>query len=82
MYSVQFACGSQRGTFDLTIAGGGRATISSTTAPSPGAVQGGLGGSMDRVSAGELAAGGALVVVAATGTVYAIRRRRPQNHHH
>jgi hypothetical protein len=83
VYSVQFACGSQRGTFDLTIAGGGRATstINSTTLASPGAVRGGLGGSVDRVGAGELAAGTALVLVAATGAVYAVRRRSENRQH-
>jgi hypothetical protein len=43
--------------------------------PSPGAVRGGVGGSIGGLNAGEIAAGTALVVVAATGAIYVVRRR-------
>jgi hypothetical protein len=82
VYSVQFRCGAQSGRFNLTIAGGqATPTIRATTATSPGAVRGGVGGSIGGLNAGEIAAGTALVVVAATGAIYVVRRRLNNRRH-
>ncbi|MEW2080186.1 hypothetical protein [Streptomyces sp. NPDC005283] len=80
VYTVRFTCGSQVGTFDLTIARS-TPTISSTASVSPGAVQGGLGGSIGGLNGGELAAGTALIVAAATATIYVVRRRSSSRQH-
>ncbi|MFF3323945.1 hypothetical protein [Streptomyces sp. NPDC002889] len=81
VYSVQFNCIGRIGTIDLTIAGGtARPTVSSTGAPALG-VRGGLGGSIDRLNAGEITAGSALVLAAAAGTVIAVRRRNASRQH-
>jgi hypothetical protein len=75
-YRVTFRCDGRTGTANLTIASG-----SATPRPTvPGAVNGGLGGSVGGVDAAELAAGGAMVLAAAGGTVYAARRRTPGSH--
>ncbi|MFD9224174.1 hypothetical protein ACFWDI_30210 [Streptomyces sp. NPDC060064] len=85
VYTVRFTCGSQVGTFALAIAGGGsNPTISSTTTVGPGAVgavRGGLGGSIGGLNAGELAGGTALIVAAATATIYVVRRRTLNRQH-
>ncbi|MFF1483011.1 hypothetical protein ACFVYD_36675 [Streptomyces sp. NPDC058301] len=80
-YTVTFTCGGERGTTDLTIAGGfptlrptTRPTISTTTAPSRG-VRGGLGGASDGIDKGEIAIGLALVAVAGGGLMFYLRRR-------
>lgn len=53
-----------------------RATAAPTSsAPAPAGVQGGLGGSVGSLDRGELAAGAALVLAAAGGTVFFVRRR-------
>lgn len=95
VYTVSFTCaGGTPGTVDLTIA---RATSSptasstavptvtatrtvTTTAPTQG-VRGGEGGSIGGMNAGELAAGTGLVVAAATGIIYMLRRRAESRRH-
>ncbi|GLF92794.1 hypothetical protein [Streptomyces yaizuensis] len=86
-YSVQFTCGSTRGTFNLGIAGGSSSpTISSTAAVSapatPLGVRGGLGGSVGEVDAGEVAIGAALVLSALTAAAVLVRRRTPEDRRH
>lgn len=87
-YSVQFNCpGQGTGSFNLTISGGrSTPTISTTSAATaaattPAGVRGGLGGSIGGLNGGEIAAGTALVVLAATGTVFAVRRRTDGRRH-
>jgi hypothetical protein len=78
-YAVQFTCGSQRGTFNLSVAGTSTPTISSTVTPQ--GVRGGLGGSVGGPDGTTFAVGGALVVAAATATGLVVRRRtRPHRH--
>ncbi|MFF8293342.1 hypothetical protein ACF068_29560 [Streptomyces sp. NPDC016309] len=95
VYTVSFTCaGGTPGTVDLTIL---RATVTPTTsstavptvtatrtvttaAPSQG-VRGGQGGSIGGLDTGELAAGTGLVVAAATGVVYLLRRRAESRRH-
>ncbi|WP_256107801.1 hypothetical protein [Streptomyces sp. ODS05-4] len=89
--------GGQPGSAELTIASSSRPPTSSSTrmpsaaasapasvpaspAPSQG-VRGGVGGSIGGWNAGELAAGTALAVAAATGVVYAVRRRADGRRH-
>ncbi|MEV6201542.1 hypothetical protein AB0M64_16445 [Streptomyces sp. NPDC051771] len=84
VYTVAFNCsGGVQDTVDLTISG--LATLSptarSTVLLTPRGVQGGLGGSQSAVGPGTLAAGTALVLVAAAGTAYAIRRRSSERKH-
>ncbi|MER5890408.1 hypothetical protein ABT160_41830 [Streptomyces sp. NPDC001941] len=84
MYTVSFTCpGGTSGTAEVTVAGGSAApTTSSTSVPAtPRGVRGGLGGSVGVMDAGELAAGTALVVAAATGVVYVMRRRTEGRQH-
>ncbi|MFF4233497.1 hypothetical protein [Streptomyces sp. NPDC001820] len=89
-YSVQFNCpGQGTGSFNITIAGGRSTptigstatTAATTTATAPGAVRGGLGGSIAGLNAGQLAAGTALVVAAATATIFLVRRRAEGRRH-
>ncbi|MFF3400055.1 hypothetical protein ACFYW6_16185 [Streptomyces sp. NPDC002659] len=83
-YSVQFNCpGQGTGSFNLTISGGrSTPTIRTTsTSTAPAGVRGGLGGSIGGLNAGELAAGTALVVAAATGTIFVVRRRAESRRH-
>ncbi|MEU2509074.1 hypothetical protein ABZ621_30790 [Streptomyces sp. NPDC007863] len=84
VYTVAFNCsGGVQDTVDLTISG--LATLSptarSTVLLTPRGVQGGLGGSQSAVGPGTLAAGTALVLVAAAGSAYAIRRRTSERKH-
>ncbi|MER7664298.1 MULTISPECIES: hypothetical protein [unclassified Streptomyces] len=81
-YSVQFNCGNDRGTFNLTIAGGrSTPTTGSTVTTTPQGVQGGLGGSVGGLERGEVAAGAGLVLAAATATVFVLRRRVADRRH-
>ncbi|MEV7525282.1 hypothetical protein [Streptomyces sp. NPDC091371] len=89
LYSVSFTCNGETGSADLTIAGGStRPTTSSTrTATSSpggvvGAVRGGLGGSAAGMDAAELGAGAGLLLAAAGGTAFALRRRRGSGRGH
>ncbi len=88
VYTVAFNCtGGVQDTVDLTIAGGATATatptIRSTILTTPRGVQGGLGGSVDDgVGPVELAAGGALVLAAAGGVFYVVRRRGAESRRH
>lgn len=79
VYTVSFNCtGGVQETVALTISGTSPATptANSTVLTPPRGVQGGLGGSVDEgVRPGLLAGGAALVLAAATGTVYVVRRR-------
>ncbi|MFG3497586.1 hypothetical protein [Streptomyces sp. NPDC047928] len=92
VYTVSFTCaGGAPGTAQLTIATA--PTISTTAvptvtrtatvvAPPTQGVRGGVGGSVgDDWHAGQIAAGTALVVAAATGVVYVVRRRADQRRH-
>ncbi|MEV6396072.1 hypothetical protein AB0M39_15065 [Streptomyces sp. NPDC051907] len=81
VFSVSFACGSATASLDLTIAGGTTRPTARSTTVSPSGVQGGLGGSIGGMNAGEVAAGTALVVAAATGVVYFVRRRSETRQH-
>ncbi|MGW0860524.1 hypothetical protein [Streptomyces sp. NPDC002690] len=57
------------------------ATASPTSsAPAPAGVQGGLGGSIGSLDRGELATGAALVLAAAGGIVFFVRRRGAVRH--
>ncbi|WP_326701299.1 hypothetical protein OG909_30725 [Streptomyces sp. NBC_01754] len=84
-YAVTFRCGTATKTANLAVTGG--ATSTPTTAPttsstvSPNGVQGGLGGSIGRTDPTRIAAGSALVTVAAAGTFYALRKRRDAPRH-
>ncbi|MGR8007078.1 hypothetical protein [Streptomyces hypolithicus] len=94
VYTVTYTCDDdgRTATADLTIAGGttpaptrtptatATRTVSSTTAPTRPA-RGGVGGSVDGMNAGEIAAGAALVVAAIGGTVYVVRRRSGNRQH-
>ncbi|MER8041322.1 hypothetical protein [Streptomyces sp. NPDC094032] len=85
VYTVSFNCtGGIAGTVDLTISGGSTSTptASSTLLTPPRGVQGGLGGSIGPADAWTLAAGGALVLTAATGVVLAVRRRSADGRRH
>ncbi|MFB7512056.1 hypothetical protein [Streptomyces sp. NPDC056144] len=85
VYTVSFNCtGGVQDTVDLTISGAttAPATISSTILTTPRGVQGGLGGSVDEVDGTALAAGTALVLAAATGAVYVVRRRSGTTRRH
>ncbi|MFD7227659.1 hypothetical protein [Streptomyces sp. NPDC059881] len=82
VYSVQFTCNGQTGTTDVTISGGagGSATptirsTTTSTVPAPQGVRGGVGGSISRMNAGEIAAGAVLVLAASGGVFYVVRRR-------
>ncbi|MFF5896968.1 hypothetical protein ACFY8O_13670 [Streptomyces argenteolus] len=85
VYEVTFRCGTTTRSANLTITSA--ATSSPTTAPttsstaSPSGVLGGLGGSVDTMDPAEIAAGSALVAVAAAGSVYFLRRRRTGRQH-
>ncbi|MER6997886.1 hypothetical protein [Streptomyces sp. NPDC000410] len=83
VYSVAFTCNGQTGTTDLTIAGGTAApTIrSTTTVPPVQGVKGGLGGSIGKLNALEIAAGSVLVLTAAGGAFYLVRRRSGNRMH-
>ncbi|MEW1612782.1 MULTISPECIES: hypothetical protein [unclassified Streptomyces] len=93
VYAVTFVCGST-GTsrnVNLSITAGPPSTpttvpttaptVSSTAVAPTGAARGGLGGSMETMDSVELALGGALVVAAATGTLYFVRRRSAGRRH-
>ncbi|MEU4129364.1 hypothetical protein [Streptomyces wuyuanensis] len=83
VYSVQFTCNNQTGTTDLTISGGSggaatptiRSTSTAAAQPQPQGVKGGLGGSIGGLNAVEIAAGTVLVLAASGGIVYVVRRR-------
>ncbi|MGW4231903.1 hypothetical protein ACWEF9_21845 [Streptomyces sp. NPDC004980] len=93
VYEVTFRCGNTTRTADLSITSGATAspTASPTTAPttapttsstaSPSGVLGGLGGSVDTMDPGEIAAGSALVTAAAAGAFYVLRKRRTSRQH-
>ncbi|MGW1227474.1 hypothetical protein [Streptomyces sp. NPDC001478] len=95
VYEVTFICNtspSSTAKVNLTVsAASASPTTSSTRSPAPGVspgstvspagVQGGLGGSIDSVGTGEIVAGTALAVAAATGTVFMVRRRRESRSH-
>lgn len=92
-YRVTFSCDGTTGTRTLTIARAAGAPSPTTAAPravtptasstslTPAGVQGGLGGSIGGMNAAEIVTGTALVVAAATGTVYAVRRRTDARGH-
>ncbi|KUH36837.1 MULTISPECIES: hypothetical protein [Streptomyces] len=88
-YTVSFTCaGGAPGTARLRVAAGTTSstaaptvTRTATVTPAPSGVRGGLGGSVGGWNAGELAAGTGLVVAAATGVVYALRRRAESRRH-
>ncbi|MBT3074744.1 MULTISPECIES: hypothetical protein [Streptomyces] len=92
VYAVTFSCGSTGTTrnVNLTITAG--ATVTPTTTPTttptvsstaiaPSGVRGGLGGSAGTTDTVQIAAGAALVLAAATGTLYFARRRSTGRRH-
>ncbi|MFJ1589171.1 hypothetical protein ACIOD0_02800 [Kitasatospora albolonga] len=97
VYAVTFSCGSTGTTrnVNLTITAGATATPTPTTAPTtaptvsstaiapiaPSGVRGGLGGSSGTPDTAQLAAGAALVLTAAAGTLYFARRRSADRRH-
>lgn len=94
VYAVTFSCGSTGTTrnVNLTITAGPTVppapTAVPTTAPTvsstaiaPSGVRGGLGGSAGTTDPVQIAAGAALVLVAATGTLYFARRRSTGRRH-
>ncbi|MFD4029374.1 hypothetical protein ACFWVP_02260 [Streptomyces sp. NPDC058637] len=89
VYEVTFRCGNTTRTADLSITSGATAspTTVPTTAPTtsstatPSGVLGGLGGSVDTMDPGEIAAGSALVTTAAAGAFYVLRKRRTGRQH-
>ncbi|HET6859962.1 MAG TPA: hypothetical protein VFH94_23070 [Streptomyces sp.] len=83
VYAVTFTCNGVTSTADLTIAGGAP-TTSSTTIPTTtptGPARGGLGGSVSGIDSKEIAAGAALVAVAAGAAVFVVRRRGGSRQH-
>lgn len=64
--------GAHRVTFECS-PGGERVTVALQV--TPGAARGGTGGSIDSMSRGQIAAGGALVAVALGAGIWVIRRR-------
>ncbi|WP_435972912.1 hypothetical protein [Streptomyces sp. Qhu_M48] len=86
VYTVVFNCtGGVQETVTLTISGTPTATptIRSTITALPRGVQGGLGGSQDNgVGPVDLAAGGALVLAASGGVFYVVRRRDSASRRH
>ncbi|MFE7773772.1 hypothetical protein ACFU5O_07725 [Streptomyces sp. NPDC057445] len=75
VYSVTFTCNGQSGTTDLSISGGtATPTTQSTSTASPQGVKGGLGGAVSEMNAGKIATGAVLVLVAAGGVFYVVRR--------
>nr|WSZ99799.1 hypothetical protein OH820_32795 [Streptomyces sp. NBC_00857] len=85
-YRVTFSCNGMTGTRTLTIARapsptGAVTPTASSTSILPAGVQGGLGGSVGGVNTTEIVAGTALVVAAATGTIYTVRRRADARGH-
>ncbi|WP_406864473.1 hypothetical protein ABZO31_30110 [Streptomyces sp. HUAS MG47] len=83
VYTVAFNCtGGITDTVDLTIQGATTApTTSSTILTPPRGVRGGLGGSVDGTDAVALAVGGGLVLAAAAGVVFVVRRRTAGRQH-
>lgn len=80
VYKVTFTCDGSSGTTNLTIAGSSpsprpTSTVSPATIAPTAGVRGGLGGSVAGVSTAQIVAGTALVMAAATGTIYVARRR-------
>ncbi|MEF9886702.1 hypothetical protein [Streptomyces sp. P9-A4] len=86
VYTVSFNCtGGEQDTVALTVSGVPTATptISSTVLTPPRGVRGGLGGSVgDGLDPVELAAGAALVLAAAAGGAYVLRRRSARTRRH
>lgn len=97
-YLITYSCpGRPDATSQLTITGG-KPTATSTTRPtatptptvtttatatrSPaGPARGGVGGSIGGMDTGEIAAGAALVVAATGGLIFVLRRRRSSRQH-
>ncbi|MBT2493761.1 hypothetical protein J7E96_35760 [Streptomyces sp. ISL-96] len=88
MYTVTYTCDDNRQTTSqLTIAGARptptftrpRPTV--TTTATAGPARGGVGGSQDGMNAGEIAAGAALVVAATGGVIFVLRRRAGSRQH-
>ncbi|MET9512461.1 hypothetical protein ABZX62_29145 [Streptomyces flavidovirens] len=88
MYTVTYTCDDGRQTTSqLTIAGARptrtftpRPTATVTRSPA-GPARGGVGGSQGGMNAGEIAAGAALVVAATGGVIFVLRRRGSSRQH-
>ncbi|WP_028814368.1 hypothetical protein [Streptomyces flavidovirens] len=88
MYRVTYTCNDGRQTTSqLTITGAPptrtftpRPTATVTRSPA-GPARGGVGGSQGGMNAGEIAAGAALVVAATGGVVFVLRRRSSSRQH-
>lgn len=81
VYEVTFRCGNVTRTADLTITRATSSPTAGSTATTPSGVLGGLGGSAGTMDPAEIAAGTALVLAAATGTVLVLRKRRGKRLH-
>ncbi|MEV8309268.1 hypothetical protein AB0P36_18435 [Streptomyces flavidovirens] len=90
MYTITYTChdDGRQGTSQLTITGAARPTRTFTPRPtatvtrSPvGPARGGVGGSQGGMNAGEIAAGAALVVAATGGVIFVLRRRSSSRQH-
>lgn len=78
VYTVAFNCtGGGQGNVALTISGAATAvpTALSTALTPPRGVQGGLGGSIDKTGPWTMAVGASMVLAAAGGLAFTIRRR-------
>ncbi|GGX30337.1 hypothetical protein [Streptomyces chryseus] len=95
LYTITYTCleDGRQGTSQLTIAGDARptptfttlrptVTTTATATRSPaGPARGGVGGSQGGMDAGEIAAGAALVLAATGGVVFVLRRRAGSRQH-
>ncbi|MFF2410743.1 hypothetical protein [Streptomyces sp. NPDC058092] len=83
VYQVTFICNTSPGvTAKVGLTVGTPSAAPTASAPvAPAGVRGGLGGDIGRVNAAEIAAGTALAVVTATGTIYVVRQRKESRPH-
>ncbi|GGZ06202.1 hypothetical protein CP967_00715 [Streptomyces nitrosporeus] len=76
VYAVTFRCGTATKTANLTVTSAPATSSTTSSTVTPSGVLGGLGGSVDTPDPTEIAAGSALVAVAAAGAFLALRKRR------
>lgn len=83
-YEVTFICNTSptsTAKVTLSVAEAAHSPTPDSTPLSPNGVQGGLGGAFGSMSVAEIAGGTALAVVAATGAVFVVGRRKESRHH-
>lgn len=83
VYEVTFICNTSptsTAKVTLTVAEAAHSPTPGSTSLTPSGVQGGLGG-FGRMNVAEIAGGTALAVVAATGALFLVGRRRENRHH-